>query len=284
MRRNFNVVGSPSLDNDPETGQDVSAAPVVLVDTSVSGVFSVTTSSASDTITVRQLATGAVEVTINADSYEIGPGLREIRIHTLGDDRDQVEVLNDLGEVRLTILAEAEDAPVGETKFDPGQAAYWNGSQLGDASEHGGGCGCSLCGMAAGQVHTFTRAPEDRPARHSGATPLEVISASPLRRPVHDPGLAFDSLASVSAAILQWDEMGRKRATDAVYAGMCDMPTSTPVAGTAATPPYARPVLAAVPNARCALVDSPNFESAEPSHSLRLTETQPLLFELVGLS
>jgi hypothetical protein len=146
LRRNLGVGGS------------LSGAPSALIDTSAWGTFRVSTGAGVDTIAVRRLASGAVEMTINGSAYELGAGLREIHIHTQGDRRDRIEVQGDLGDIRLRITAEQADAIFGAGKVDPRLAAYWNGSRLGSDSDHEGGCGGALGRWTGGEMQDFSGA------------------------------------------------------------------------------------------------------------------------------
>jgi hypothetical protein len=233
MRRNFGVTGSPAPGGAPGPWDNPSAELVALVDTSTPGVFAVSTGSGTDTITVQQLPSGALEVTVNGSAYEIGPGLREIRIHSPGG-RDQVQLLSLLGDVRLSVFTEDQDAPTPDAKIDLAAAALWNGSQLQMAlSDLGEGCGCAECRMAVRQAGTVTAAREDRAVSRPGAT--------------------------AAAAIWLGVEDVPPGAVETVSATRRDGPASEPVAEAVPAAPHSRSVLTAVPGARRVAVGNPDL-------------------------
>ena len=102
------------------------ASPAVsaTVDTSVDGIFAITTSGRNDVIETERLDSGLVEVRINGRVYRIGAGLREIRIYTQGDNRDSVTVLGDLGDVDLNV-DRSGTALLNNVKIDDSMKDYW---------------------------------------------------------------------------------------------------------------------------------------------------------------
>lgn len=122
---------------------------VFTVSTSEGGVFSVTLSGQADRVTMERLASGAIEVTINGQVYELANGFNAIRIYTQGDARDQIRTLTGLGDVQLTVNRETDGDLTDLNKIPLELAAFWNGSQAGDDTHHGheeyGGCSCSRC-------------------------------------------------------------------------------------------------------------------------------------------
>lgn len=96
----------------------------VTVDTSVDGIFAISTSGRNDVIETERLESGLVEVRINGRVYRIGEGLREIRIYTQGDSRVTVTVLGDLGEVDLNI-DRSETSMLNNAKIDESKRDYW---------------------------------------------------------------------------------------------------------------------------------------------------------------
>lgn len=80
-------------------------------DSSQPGVFTITTRSpAIDTVSLRRLASGNLQVTINGNVYELRRGTWQITMFTNGDSRDQVQRLTALPGVTLTVDRSAPTA------------------------------------------------------------------------------------------------------------------------------------------------------------------------------
>lgn len=117
---------------------------VALVDTSGRGVFRITGSDGADVITVERIGRHDYRVNINGEvQYLSGASLKEIRVWTNGDSRDQVRALNNLGFLRLTVDTRPDGAVLSQEKVDDAVAEFWRGNR------HGGGCGCTACAAAA---------------------------------------------------------------------------------------------------------------------------------------
>lgn len=127
---------------------------VALVDTSGRGVFRITGSDEADVITVERIGRFDYRVNINGQvQYLSGSSLKEVRVWTNGDSRDQVRALNHLGALRLTVDTRANGAMLSQAKVDDEVAEFWRGNR------HGGGCGCSACAAASALVRTAEPAP-----------------------------------------------------------------------------------------------------------------------------
>lgn len=94
------------------------------VNTSIDGIFSITTAGRNDSVEVERLDSGMVEVRINGRVYRIGGGLKEIRVYTQGDERDSISVLGDLGDVNLNVDRSAT-AMLNNVKVDESMREYW---------------------------------------------------------------------------------------------------------------------------------------------------------------
>lgn len=115
-----------------------------LVDTSRAGIFQITTTTAAvDTVTIRRLRSGNLQVRINGQVFELARGYRQISIFTSGDRRDRVRVLNNLGNVRVGINRQAHPE-IRLAKGNERQATLWATGQHPENS-HNFGCGCPLC-------------------------------------------------------------------------------------------------------------------------------------------
>jgi len=101
-----------------------SPAANVTVDTSVDGIFAITTSSRNDVIEMEQLESGLLEVRINGRVYRIDGGLREIRVYTQGDERDSVTILGDIGDVHLNV-ERSVSSMLNNVKVDESMREYW---------------------------------------------------------------------------------------------------------------------------------------------------------------
>ena len=125
-----------------------SSSNISLVDTSGRGVFRITGSADADRITIERIGRYDYRVNINGQSqYVFGPTLREFRVITNGDARDQVVALNNLGRVRLTVDTRWDGSIRNQAKIDDQLAEMWRGNR------HGGGCGCAACSAAAAALN-----------------------------------------------------------------------------------------------------------------------------------
>jgi hypothetical protein len=118
----------------------VASGQLATLDASLAGSLTVTATALADQISVVQVSSGVIELTINGQSYTLLGGLEQLVIHTDGDPSDQVQVL---GDVEAEVIVTGETAGL-DYKLDPGQASLWNGTAL-DQPGPGLGCGCPVC-------------------------------------------------------------------------------------------------------------------------------------------
>ena len=127
---------------------------VALVDTSGRGVFRITGSDEADVITVERIGSFNYRVNINGQvQYLSGSSLKEVRVWTNGDSRDQVRALNNLGALRLVVDTRPDGALLSQAKVDDEVAEFWRGNR------HGGGCGCTACAAASALVRQRAATP-----------------------------------------------------------------------------------------------------------------------------
>lgn len=102
------------------TGLSNVSAAAFVTDSSRPGVFTVTTRSPGvDVITLRRLASGNIQVTINSNVYELRRGTWQITVNTSGDARDVVQRLTALPGVTLTVNRTAPTAIANLSLADP---------------------------------------------------------------------------------------------------------------------------------------------------------------------
>lgn len=109
------------------------------VDSSRDGTLVITTSAAADQVSIVQLGSGIVNITVNDQHYTVS-GLQQLIIDTGGDTRDQIQSTGALG-FRLVVGA------ASDSKLDVNQASLWNGTAF-SPNAGGAGCNCPLCQSA----------------------------------------------------------------------------------------------------------------------------------------
>ncbi len=129
----------------PSSQRRLPTAAPVIVDMSRPAAFLITTSSpAIDRVWIRCLPSGRIEVTINGRKYELARGYRAIIVNTSGDRRDQVRVLNQLGDVRVGINRQLGAEVQILTKTPLQWAYFWATGQL-SVNTRQLSCGCPSC-------------------------------------------------------------------------------------------------------------------------------------------